>query len=149
MMMVGDKNALLVRVFDSMVAAEHARRADIDLQSTGPDVCVDRLGVLVQPFVLLFTDSPELARSYASILVSGAHSSSLFTDLAAQLIDDFAAAITMRGCSSQADAPAKAKALYAAYVGTLFTWSALGSADPSGLTDSLRTTFAAICTCKE
>ncbi|MGO1802910.1 MAG: TetR/AcrR family transcriptional regulator [Microbacteriaceae bacterium] len=148
-MTVGDKNALLVTVFDSLVAAEHAQRAGIDLQSTAIGACVDRLSALVQPFVVLFTGSPDLARSYASILISGTHSSSLFTDLAAQLIDEFATAITMRGCSSQADAPTKAKALYAAYVGTLFTWSALGSVELSSLTESLRTTFAAICTCKE
>jgi hypothetical protein len=110
---------------------------------------VTRLGVLVQPFVAMFTGSPELARSYASILVSGTHSSSLFTELAARLVEEFATAITQHECTSQADAPAKAKALYSSYVGTLFTWSALGFDDPPGLTNSLRTSFAAICTCKE
>lgn len=148
-MAVGDKNALLVSVFDSMVAAEHTQRAGVVSHPTDTDSCVDRLSVLVQPFVILFTDSPELARSYASILVSGTHSSSLFTDLAAQLIDEFAAAITMRGCSRQPDALAKAKALYAAYVGTLFTWSALDTGDPGRLANNLRTVFAAICACKE
>ncbi|MBX7555517.1 TetR/AcrR family transcriptional regulator [Streptomyces sp. tea 10] len=150
-MTVGDKNALLVRVFDAMVAGEHARRADVCPQSAGdaPDTCVRRLSVLVQPFVAMFTGRPELARLYASILVSGTQSSSLFTELAARLVDEFAAAITEHGCTSQADAPAKAQALYAAYVGTLFTWSALGLIDPSGLTNNLGTSFAAICTCKE
>lgn len=150
-MTVGDKNALLVQVFDTMVAAEQAQRADVDLLSTGEDgdTCANRVVVLVRPFVSLFTDSPDLARTYASVLASGAHSSSLVTDLAAELIDEFCTAITAHGCTSQADAPARAQALYAAYVGTLFTWSALGSVDPSGLTDSLRTTFAAICSCQE
>jgi AcrR family transcriptional regulator len=150
-MAVGDKNALLVRVFDTMVADEHARRASRGPQPTGDaaDTCVKRLGVLVQPFVAMFTGSPELARSYASILVSGTHSSSLFTELAARLVDEFATAITEHECTSQADASAKAKALYSAYVGTLFTWSALGVDDPPRLTKSLRTSFAAICTCTE
>lgn len=150
-MAVGDKNALLVQVVDTMVADEHARRAGIDPRPTGDaaDTCVKRLGVLVQPFVAMFTSSPELARSYASILVSGTHSSSLFTELAARLVEEFAAAVTEHGCTSEADAPAKAQALYAAYVGTLFTWSALGLVDPSGLTSSLRTSFAAISICKE
>ena len=53
-----------------------------------------RLSVLVQPFVAMFTGRPELARLYASILVSGTQSSSLFTELAARLVDEFAAAIT-------------------------------------------------------
>jgi AcrR family transcriptional regulator len=150
-MAVGDKNALLVRVFDTMVADKHARRASIDPQQTGDaaDTCVKRLGVLVQPFITMFTGRPELARSYASILVSGTHSSSLFTELAARLVEEFATAITEHGCTSETDAPAKAKALYAAYVGTLFIWSALGLVDPPGLTNSLGTSFAAICTCKE
>ncbi|WP_336870904.1 TetR/AcrR family transcriptional regulator [Rhodococcus qingshengii] len=150
-MSVGDKNGLLVRVFDMMITTVHAQRAGSELQPTSDvtNTCVHRLGVLVQSFVSLFTDNPELARSYASILVSGTHSSSLFTHLAARLTEEFVTAITLRGCTSQPDAPAVAQALYAAYVGTLFTWSALGSDDPSGLTNSLRTTFAAICTCKE
>lgn len=150
-MTVGDKNALLVQVFDAMVADEHARRADPNSQPTegASGSCVDRLGVLVQPFVSMFTGSPELSRSYASILVSGTHSSSLFTDLAARLVEEFAAAITERGCTSREDAIAKANALYAAYVGTLFTWSARDLDDESGLTVSLRALFSAICTCKE
>lgn len=149
-MTVGDKNALLVRVFDAMVADEHARRAGTNPQPVSAvDGCVARLSVLVQPFVVMFTGNPELARSYASILVSGTHSSSLFTELAARLIEEFAAAITEHGCTPQVDAPAKAKALHAAYVGALFTWSALALVDPPGLTNSLQTSFAAICTCKE
>jgi AcrR family transcriptional regulator len=150
-MTVGDKNALLVRVFDTMVADEHARRARKGPQPAGDatDTCVKRLAGLVQPFVAMFTGSPELARSYASILVSGTHSSSLFTELAARLVDEFATAITEHQCTSQTDASATATALYSAYVGTLFTWSALGSDDPPGLTRSLQTSFAAICTCKE
>ncbi len=150
-MAVGDKNALLVQVFDTMVADEHAQRAGVTPQSTGdaPDTCVKRLGFLVQPFVAMFTGSPELARSYASILISGTHSSSLFTELAARLVEEFATAITKQGCTPEADAPAKAQALYAAYVGTLFTWSARGLVDPSAITNGLRTSFAAISICKE
>lgn len=148
---VGDKNALLVQIFDAMVAAEHARRAGADpvTAGAGADSCVNRLITLVEPFVALFTESPELARSYASILVSGTHASSLFTELAARLVDEFGAAITVRGCTEQPDAHAKAQALYTAYVGTLFTSSALGSDDFSDLESSLRATFGAICACKE
>lgn len=150
-MTVGDKNALLVRVFDLMIAAEHAERPGTDVPSSdaGSDPCVDRLADLVQPFVALFTSNLELARCYASILVAGAHTSSLFTDLAARLTGEFRAAITAHGCTAQPDAQASAGALYYAYVGTLFTWSAQGSADRAELSASLRATFAAICTCTE
>jgi AcrR family transcriptional regulator len=150
-MAVGDKNALLVSVFDAMIAAEHDRRARSAPGATGlvADTCVDRVEDLVRPFVLLFTERHELARTYASILMSGRHSSPLFTQLADQLIEELAAAITVRECTSTAAAAGTAQALYAAYVGTLVTWAALGSDDRTALFRRLRTTFAAICTCKE
>lgn len=150
-MAVGDKSALLVSVFDAMIAAEHERRAPSAPGTTVPavDTCVDRVEELVRPFVLLFTGRHELARTYASILMSGQHSSSLFTQLADQLIEELAAAITVRGCTPTAAAAGAAQALYSAYVGTLVTWAALGSDDPTALTQRLRDTFAAICTCKE
>lgn len=148
---VGDKNALLVRVFDSMVADEHASRSETEVRASDDtdNGCAQRLSVLVRPFVALFTDRPELSRSYASILVSGTHSSSLFTQLAERLTQEFTAAISLHGCTSEAAAPVKARALYAAYVGTLFTWSALGAEDSSELMSTLEASFAAICACKE
>lgn len=150
-MTVGDKNTLLVQVFDTMIAGEHAQRAGSPTRLTvdSLDSCVERLIALVQPFVAMFTDNPELARAYASILISGTHSSSLFTKLAAQLVEEFATAITEHGCTSPVDADARAKALYAAYVGALFTWSAGNMDDSHSLTKNLRTLFATICICKE
>jgi len=148
-MAVGDKDALLLSAFDALVAAEHDQRTDSSTFPDGDGACADRLVDLVQPFIALFTGRAELARAYASILVSGSHVSALFADLAARLIEEFGRAITLHGCTMPADAPAKASALYFAYVGTLFTWSAKGSVDPSELVASLRATFAAICTCKE
>lgn len=145
-MTVGDKNTLLVRVFDTMVAAEHARGGG--LEPTG-GTCVDRLSRLVQPYLALFLHDLDLARTYASVIVSGTHTSALFTDLATQLVEEFAAAITLRGCTAASDAPARAQALYLAYLGALFAGSARSPVDPSGVVDDLRATFAAICTCKE
>lgn len=145
-MAVGDKNTLLVRVFDALVAAEHARGADTDPSDT---TCVDRLGSLVQPYLALFLRDIDLARTYASVIVSGTHTSALFTDLAARLVEEFRAAITVRGCTPPSDAPARAQALYLAYLGSLFAGSARGPVAPSGIVDDLRTTFATICTCKE
>lgn len=147
-MAVGDKSALLVAVFDTMIGQEHSRRTGAAVPSPDVASCADCLTALVEPFVLLFTDSPELARAYASILVSGAHASTLFTDLAAQLIEEFGAVVTQRGCRPEADAPATAAALHAAYVGTVFTWSARGAEDRPDLMNSLHSTFAAICTCR-
>lgn len=146
---VGDKNALLVRVFDTMIAEEHAARADHGITSLHPETasCADRLSALVDPFVSLFTANPDLARSYASILVSGTHSSALFTDLASRLIEEFQGAITTRGCTSASDAPERARALYFMYVGTLFTWSARNSSDVTELRSSLHASFSAVGDC--
>jgi hypothetical protein len=149
-MAVGDKNALLVRVFDTLIATELTQRSDSDLRTgAAAGTCVDRLIALVRPFVALFTGSPDLARSYTSILASGTHASPLFTDLAAQLIEEFGTVISMHGCTAQPDAPATARALYFAYIGTLFHESAGGSVDPTVITESLRATFTAICSCTE
>ncbi len=150
-MAAGDKNDLLVRVFDTMIAAGHGQRgagATPGAPGSGPG-CAERIVALLKPFVDLFTSRQDLARTYASILASGSHRSSLFTTLAAQLVDEMQAAVTQYGCTPAKDAEATAKALYFAYVGNLFVWSARGVADPIELTGSLRATFAAICTCKE
>ena len=145
---VGDKNALLIKVYDNLIAGKHAQRsdaADASISST----CVDRLEALVAPFVFMFMDNPALSRSYASVLVSGTQNSALFTELADRLIVEFATAISAHGCISPNEAHATSRALYFAYVGTLFTWSALANPDASALQSNLRSTFASICTCKE
>lgn len=148
---VGEKNALLVAVFDAIIAAEHARHPvpPPTPARAAHDRCATRLAALVEPFVTLFTSHPELARQYAAILVSGAHDSPLFTDLADRLVAEFSAAITLRGCTAAADAPATADALYLAYVGTLFTGAAHPRVDRDALMRGLHTTFTAICTCSE
>lgn len=150
-MVVGDKNDLLIHVFDEMIAAEHANRADSIIQATAAasGTCGDRLIALVEPFVTLFTANPVLARCYASILVSGTHESILFTELAARLDEEFRAAIALHGCTTPAATAPKARALYFAYIGTLLTWSARNSSEPAELLSNLGVTFATICDCKE
>lgn len=148
---VGDKNDLLIHVFDEMIAAEHAKRPGSMAQATtaARRTCSDRLVALITPFVTLFTANPVLARCYGSTLVSGTHESILFTELAARLEDEFRAAIALHGCTASADAAPKARALYFAYIGTLLTWSAKNSSEAAELLSSLGATFATICNCKE
>lgn len=156
-MAVGDKQALLVRVFDRIIEAEHDARTLDRLAPQGavvaevgvPDACPDRLVALTAPFVSLFTQHDDLARVYASILVSGGHDSQLFADLAARLTEEFRTVITERGCTSGDEAAVKSAALYFAYVGLLFTASARRTADSDALSSDLRGAFAAICACKE
>lgn len=138
-MAAGDKPALLVHVFDDLIAAEHDARSAPPTAGT----CVDRILSIVDPFVTIFTDRQGLARAYASILVSGTHSSTLFTKLAARLVDEIR--VALEDSSSAVEKQATANAAYFAYVGTLFSWSARPDADPAELTTSLRATFTAIC----
>lgn len=159
-MAVGDKRSLLVRVFDEHVEAEHRGPGGADALShrgagasgagtLRAETCAERLLDLVRPFVVLFTGRQDLARTYASILVSGQHASTLLTDLAARLIEDLRVVITLRGCTPVEAAPAVARGLYAAYVGVLFSWSARWSADPDEIEDELRNVFTALTRCEE
>lgn len=164
-MAVGDKNALLIEVFDAQIAALHAGswyegaaptttdaaaadRSTATERSAATGTCVDRLAALARPFVELFAVHADLARHYAAILVSGTHRSTLFAELADRLRQDFAAAIASpRGCAASADAPSRAASLYYAYVGVLFSTSATGAVDVREIEQELRRAFAACCRC--
>lgn len=141
-MSVGEKDALLVATMDNRIAALHDARASIaDLDAGGnagapgtaaagtdPVDCVSRATGLFAPFAELFTTRPELARAYASILVSGRHTSVVFTDLAATLVGEIAEALILcehrpRRAGGER-ALAEARGIYLAYLGLLFTWPA-------------------------
>ena len=142
----GDKNALLVQVFDSLIEDGHARPA---AEADPPDSCARRILQLVQPFVTLFAERQDLSRTYAAIQVSGRQSSPLFTQLAALLIDEIASTLAQHGCTPPDAIDGTARAVYFAYIGTLFSWSARDTIIEAELLDSLRLTFASICTFTE
>ena len=147
-MAVGDKPSLLVRVFDGLIQSEQdgafSRAKQRPAGRTTASSAEQLLG-LVTPFVTLFVSQQALARTYASILATGNHSSSLFTELAGPLVEEMRVVIERSGCANADSSPALARTAYAAYVGILFTWSARASDDQQGLTDSLREAFAVIC----
>lgn len=116
-MSVGDKEALLVQIFDQLIEAEHQHRTPITAEG-----CVERCLELVRPFLTLFVERLDLARVYASILLSGRHSSEVFQALGERLIQEFEDAITSTE-AGYAQPSAIAKALHAAYIGTLFIWA--------------------------
>jgi hypothetical protein len=97
-------------------------------------MCPDRLVGVTAPLVALFTRHDELARAYASILISGGREAGLFSDLATGLTERFRTVITERGCTAEEDAAARAGALYFAFVGLLFTAAAGGTSDPEART---------------
>lgn len=148
-MAAGDKNALLVLIFDELIEAEHLQRSLSGMPESSSATVVDQLMALATPFVQVFTEHQDLARTYASILVSGHHSSILFTDLASRLLDEFQTVLAHDPWTPAADAATKAHALYFAYVGALFTSSARAPTDAIKLNATIRDAFDAICTQKE
>lgn len=141
-MSVGDKDALLVNLFDSLIEAEHARRAAAPAgrefgQAAGAAECAARAVDLVRPFLELFAERLELARSYAAILLSGRHTSTVFAGLAERLVEEFAELLS----PVRVDARAAAEAMHAAYIGTLFMWGA-GAED---VEPRLLSAFSVIC----
>jgi len=141
-MAAGDKEALLVRVFDGLIERQHAEppAARGDGES-----CIDRMLDLVRPFVTLFTGHPQLSRVYAAIQVSGKQPSPLFTHLAELLIDEIGTLVVRATTASPEDAAARARAAYFAYIGTLFSMSSRETIDAPEVLDSLRSSFSVIC----
>lgn len=152
---VGDKEALLVQIFDQLIDAEHQHRAP-----TAAHGCVERCLELVRPFLTLFVERLDLARVYASILLSGRHSSEVFRALGERLIQEFEdaiittqnqcaqpGAVAQPGASAQPGAVAHpraiAQALHAAYIGTLFIWASSPNQNLD-VEEHLRTHFATI-----
>lgn len=142
-MSAGDKEALLVELFDGHI---EERQAYADAQNY---VAYTRCGVdavaVVEPFAALFDERRGLAQVYASILVSGRHSSVVFSDLAQRLTAAFQQVITACGCSNATEARRRAKALHAAYIGSLFMWSATPETSAQQFLAQLSDIFAAIC----
>lgn len=133
-MAIGDKAGLLVLIFDQLIALNH----DDDLAQIARKEKMDRaeqLIAVVSPFIDLFAAHMDLARTYAAILVSGAHSSTVFTELRERLIDEISTVL------GDAD-PHAARAIYYTYIGALFAWAAtVPAAPPAVLYDELRAVF--------
>ncbi|MCQ9366647.1 TetR/AcrR family transcriptional regulator [Brevibacterium sp. 50QC2O2] len=140
-MSVGDKNALLLECFDQRIREVHVQRggaADSRVQAGITEQIMELFG----PFLLLFSSDFALARTYGSILVLGAHESSVFTELAARLSGEIAAVLREGGVPVER-AAALAGGIYFAYIGRLFTWPG-DAPDVHALRDSLRSVIAAL-----
>lgn len=142
-MSVGDKEALLVKLFDGLIAE---RQDHADAQNYAADArCGADAVAVVDPFVALFDERRSLAQAYASILVSGRHTSVVFTDLAQKLTAVLQQVITACGCANTTEAPERAKALHAAYIGSLFIWASTPETTTRQFLTQLRDIFATIC----
>ena len=142
-MAAGEKEALLVEIFDDLIG-ERQQLADEQVLNASVRCGADVVAV-VEPFVMFFEEHRDLAQAYASILVSGRHSSIVFTDLARRLIAVFEHHMTACGYSGPMEARGRAEALHAAYIGSLFIWSATPERPASEFLAQLRDVFVAIC----
>lgn len=149
---VGDKDALLVEIFERRIAELHDRPAAAAPASAPSDRRPTRLPArlveLVHPFIVLFAERQELSRRYAAILVSGAHRSRVFTELADRLEGEFREALAAYGSGSDSDSGSGtglSHALYLSYLGLLFSAAGRDTIDPGALASELETAFGAIC----
>ncbi|MFF8846251.1 TetR/AcrR family transcriptional regulator [Streptomyces sp. NPDC015127] len=123
-MSVGDKDALLVAIFDTWIAAVHhsrvGRHGQSDATPLTPAAAAGQVMSLVEPFITYFALDLELSREYAAVIVRGAHESEVFRALAGVLIAELEALLA-RAPLTAAEARAGARTLYFAYLGILMT----------------------------
>jgi len=117
---VGDKDALLLAVFDGWIEAVHASRMASD-EKTEPNPSQEILQ-LVTPFLNHFAHDWSLARQYAAIIVRGAHETPIFRGLASTLVAEIAAVLQRAGWT-EAGSHRAADAIYLSYLGLLMTAS--------------------------
>lgn len=139
-MAVGDKNALLVAIFDGWITSVHRGRDAADASAgTGrlsAKAAVAAVLALFEPFVAYFARDLELSREYAAVVVRGHHESAIFGDLARALTAELEAVLA-RGALTPAAAGRGARVIYFAYLGVLMT-AASGAIDTDDATDALR-----------
>lgn len=139
-MAVGDKDALLVAIFDGWIAAVHAGRSGAGDLPAGPaldpDAAVQTVLALVEPFITYFELDRELSREYAAIIVRGSHESEVFLNLAVALISELEAVLS-RTALGAAGAGGAALTVYYAYLGILMA-AGNGALDPAAAVAQFR-----------
>lgn len=138
-MAVGDKDALLVAIFDGWIASVHrGRNAEhgSDRTSRTPSTTVRDVLDLFEPFIGYFALDPELSREYAAVIVRGNHEAAVFQDLAEALLTELEEVLS-RSAPTRADAGRGARVVYFAYLGLLMT-AAAGAIETQSVIDQLR-----------
>ena len=125
---VGDKNALLVAMFDRAISEMHQRPSATPQESDADasKAPLEEIMGTIQPFLSLFAAHMDLARDYGAILMSGNHTSVVFDELAGTLTTEIERILEESGLLS-AHVPVAAKTIYLAYLGTIFAWAGSGS----------------------
>ena len=131
-MAVGDKNGLLVAVYDEWIAAAHRDREQalpgglarvVDAATAVPESSVtDAVMMLLAPFLRFFATDRALSRRYAAIVVGEEYRSTVFAELGPLLIEEIATVLWAANSAQgkRAIDPDKvARAIYFAYIGVL------------------------------
>lgn len=120
-MAVGDKQGLLLAIFDGWIDAVHSERDGSPAPASSGDLVADVLS-LFEPFVDYFARDRDLSRAYAATIVRGKHDTPIFQDLGRRLTAEIAEALAGSGCDSDTAATA-ARTIYFTYLGVLMTVS--------------------------
>ena len=136
-MAVGDKDALLIAIFDGWIGAEQGARSTGAAGPLSPADAVREITGLVEPFVGYFALDRDLSREYAAVLVRGRHESEVFQGLAVGLIGEFAAALARCTALTEAEAGPGAMVVYYAYLGILMAASS-GAVEVERILDQFR-----------
>lgn len=120
-MAVGDKDALLVAIFDGWITAVHdLREAPTTRRRLSRSAALTEALELFEPFVAYFSGDEDLAREYAAIITRGRHPSAIFQGLGERLTREVQVVLER----ARAPRPASgARAVYLAYLGVLMTAS--------------------------
>lgn len=138
-MAVGDKDSLLVAIFDGWIAAVHRERADSrdsGASTVAPAEVTDEVLDVFRPFVEYLTRDQELSRDYLAVVISGAHPSLVFHDLASALKAEIAATLAHSGLGSVA-ADRDSRVIYFSYLGILMAASG-GAMEPREIIGQLQ-----------
>lgn len=123
-MAVGDKDALLLAVYDRRIAAVHAAQERFPAPAAGRSAA-DRIGHLIAPFLDMYDDDLPLAREYGAVLARGAHRTEVFGELGVALVGEFTQILREAGFAGRAEAAARA--VYFSYLGLLLAAAAQGT----------------------
>lgn len=122
-MTVGDKDSLLVAVYDEWISSVHRERQSDVIDNAGPlatGATPQAILNLFTPFVEHFARDPALSRAYAAIIVSGRADSQIFKQLRQALISEIEATL-VRGGLEHKRAERGAYVIYFGYLGLLMS----------------------------
>ncbi|MCA2207536.1 TetR/AcrR family transcriptional regulator [Nocardia rosealba] len=142
-MAAGEKDALLVSIFENWITSVHTSRHTEPAPSPTTATTEDVLR-LFEPFVGYFALDSELSREYLAILVRGTHESVIFRDLALALLGELETVLA-RSALPSSQVGQGARTIYLAYLGLLMT-AASGAIAMQEAAEQLRQTIEFVIT---